>query len=383
MTTRRAILTVGAGAVAIAAAGAGAFALTRAPQRARAPWRRAGESFGDWRLDALAYAILAPNPHNMQPWRVRLDGEAAGGGMTVYADLARLLPHTDPPNRQIVIGFGAFLEAFAQAAGAVGQAVDIEPFPEGEPQPTLDARPVARVRAAARAAESDPLFAQTLSRRTNRGPFEARPVSAGALAAIVGATVPGVAARFVDAPGDIAAIKTFAREAWTIEWSTAATRRESIAVTRIGKQEINAAPYGIALSGAPLEALAAAGVLSREAMDRPGTTAYAQTLSFYHRAIDSAAAFIVATTQTASRAEQLAAGAAWLRMHQAATREGVAFHPLSQALQEFPEMAGPYARAHALLAPEGGVVQMLARVGYASAPGPAPREPLEARLIAA
>jgi heterotetrameric sarcosine oxidase gamma subunit len=34
------------------------------------PWRRAGQSLGDPRLDALAYAILAPNPHNRQPWTV-------------------------------------------------------------------------------------------------------------------------------------------------------------------------------------------------------------------------------------------------------------------------------------------------------------------------
>ncbi|HNR77498.1 MAG TPA: hypothetical protein PKM48_10235, partial [Parvularculaceae bacterium] len=92
--TRRAFLTTAGAAVVIIGAGAGGWALTRAPKKAREPWSAAGKSFGDARLDALAYAILAPNPHNMQPWRIRLDGDDA---LTVYADLSRMLPETDPP----------------------------------------------------------------------------------------------------------------------------------------------------------------------------------------------------------------------------------------------------------------------------------------------
>ena len=57
--------------------------------------------------------------------------------------------------------------------------------------------------------------------------------------------------------------------------------------------------------------------------------------------------------------------------------------PLSQALQEFPEMAGLYREAHARLAPRGGTVQMLCRIGHGAAVGPSPRWPLEAKLVAA
>jgi hypothetical protein len=46
-------------------------------------------------------------------------------------------------------------------------------------------------------------------------------------------------------------------------------------------------------------------------------------------------------------------------------------------------MAALYEKAHALLAPAGGTVQMLGRLGYAKTVPPAPREPLEARLISA
>ena len=53
------------------------------------------------RMQALSYAILAPNPHNRQPWLVDLQVD---GQVTLYVDQTRLLPHTDPFSRQIVAG---------------------------------------------------------------------------------------------------------------------------------------------------------------------------------------------------------------------------------------------------------------------------------------
>ena len=74
--TRRVLLRTGAASIVVLGAGAW-WASRQTATRAREPWRAAATGFGDARLDALAYAILAPNPHNMQPWQVRLDGEDA------------------------------------------------------------------------------------------------------------------------------------------------------------------------------------------------------------------------------------------------------------------------------------------------------------------
>ncbi len=383
MATRRALLQVGGAAVVVAGlGGAGAFALTRTPRRALEPWTRAGDGFGDPRLDALSYAILAPNPHNMQPWRVTLEGDDE---LAVYCDTSRLLPETDPPSRQITIGFGCFLELFRQAAAENGLLAEIEPFPEGEPQPTLDARPVARVRLKADAgAARDPLFWAAPLRRTNRAPFEDRAVEPTLLAEIAAASVAGVSPRIVADEAGVGELRVLARDAWKIEWTLPRTRAESIAVTRIGKKEIEADPWGLSLGGPMIEALAIAGVMTREKQNQPGEMAFEESLRFYEKACASAAAFIATSTETNTRAEQLAAGAAWVRIQQAATQRGIAFHPLSQALQEFPEMAPAYDRAHEILAHRpGATVQMLARLGYAKAPPPAPREPLEAKLIPA
>ncbi len=382
MTTRRALLQVGAAAVIVAGlGGAGAFALTRTPRRALEPWSRAGESFGDPRLDALAFAILAPNPHNMQPWRVALEGDDA---LAVYCDTSRLLPETDAPCRQITIGFGCFLELFRQAAAEKGWVAEIEAFPDGEPQPVLDARPVARIRLAGAGAVRDPLFWSASLRRTNRAPFKERIVEPRLLNEIAAVAGGSVVTRVVADAKGVDELRALTRDAWRIEWTLPRTRAESIAVTRIGKKEIEALPYGLSLGGPMIESLALAGVFTRDNQNRPGETAFEESLAFYEKACASAAAFIAASTATNTRRDQLAAGAAWVRMHQAATQRGVAFHPLSQALQEFPEMAPAYDRAHEILAHQpGATVQMLARLGYADAPQPAPREALEAKLIEA
>jgi nitroreductase len=373
--TRRAVLIAGGAAVVVA----GAWALTRAPKKAREPWRKAAAGFGDPRLDALAYAILAPNPHNMQPWKIALDGD---DGFRLYADLTRMLPETDPPNRQITIGFGCFLELFRQAAAEKGFRADLAYFPEGEPEPLLDGRPVAAVRMIEDPnVARDPLFGGALERRTNRAPFKDQPVGEAALKTTIAAGVPGVLAEATNDATRVAALRDLTIEAWRIEWGLARTRRESIAVTRIGKREIEAEPFGLALSGPLVEGIAAAGVLTRESMDAPTSPGFRQSLDFYERACESAQAFVWAKTAANTRRDQLDSGRAWMRMHLAAAAAGLAVHPLSQALQEFPEMAAPYARAHELLAPAGGTVQMLARLGYTQSPPPSPREPLDAKLL--
>src|SRR5262245_48914469 len=108
-----------------------------------AGWRDPGAGEADPRRFALAHAILAPNPHNTQPWQVELIGD---NEMALYCDLDRRLPFTDPFDRQITIGCGCFLENLRLAAAQKGLYAELTQFPEGEPTPRLDARPIAHVR---------------------------------------------------------------------------------------------------------------------------------------------------------------------------------------------------------------------------------------------
>ena len=184
MASRRNVLKLMGGGVVVAATAAGGFLAMNQPSRAaRAPWRDAGQ-YEEFRRRALSYALLAPNPHNSQPWRVRLEGDRA---LTLFCDLERRLPATDPLDRQITIGCGAFLELLVIAAAQDGFAAIISPFPEGADMSTLDRRPVARVEFVADTAQPDPLFAQILGRRSNRGVYQPRDVPTPLLAELADA----------------------------------------------------------------------------------------------------------------------------------------------------------------------------------------------------
>ena len=87
-------------------------------------------------------------------------------------------------------------------------------------------------------------------------------------------------------------------------------------------------------------------------------------------------------TERNDRITQLQTGRAYVRAQLAATAQGLSMHPLSQALQEYPEQAPHYKAVHQLLgaAEHGHTVQMWTRLGHAPAIGPAPRRGLEAHL---
>ncbi len=381
MPTRRMILTTAGAAAAVTATGAVGLAWAPGGAEARAPWQIAGESFGDGRLDALAYAILAPNPHNRQPWLFQLVGEHQ---IDITCDLGRRLPYTDPPDRQLTIGFGAMLELLVMAAAEKGYVVDIEYFPDGEPQPRLDQRRIAVVtfRVGARVPK-DPLFQDVLARRTSRKPFDIdKPVDPATINQLIEASVHGSTANGTADAEKRARLIDLARRGWIIEYENDATRRESIELIRIGNRAIAETPDGIAIGGVTMGLLNMAGLVTAKKLDTPGAQAYEQGLSSYIAQIESAQAFVWLTSETNTRRDQIIAGRDWVRLHLAAQKAGVAVQPLSQVLQEFPEMAAPYAETQSELGVSApGVVQMLARVGYANSPPPSPRWPLSSRLI--
>jgi hypothetical protein len=374
---RKTLALLGGGIVLAASAGAG-FAVTRAPRTAHEPWDLAG-TYEEYRRRALSWALLAPNPHNRQPWLADLSEE---GVVTLYVDLDRLLPHTDPYNRQITVGLGCFLEIMRMAAAEDGYRVDLTLFPEGEDPAGLDGRPVARaVFVADPGVARDPLFAQVPHRRSLKEPYDtARPVPREALAALRAAAV-WTAADTTDDPARVQEMRDLSTEAFVIEFATPHTLKESVDLFRIGAREVDANPDGIDFSGPMFETLGMTGLFTREASLDPDSFPSRSALDIVTQNMQSGMAYVWHVTPTNTRADQIRAGQDWVRINLAGTALGIGMQPLSQSLQEFPEMAALYARVHEMLAPGGGTVQMWARLGYGPEVGPSPRWPLDAKIV--
>ena len=374
MVSRRVVLGAGLGGLALIGAG-GVWRVTRMPQTAYAPWDVDEAPLEDIRLDAFRHAILAPNPHNRQPWLIRLIGEDEA---EISCDLARRLPATDPFDRQITIGFGTFLEVARIAASERGYAMETEIFPDGEAQPRLDDSPVARVKfGKIEGAERDHLFSAIIQRRANREVYDiSRKVRGIQLETI---TVDG--GNFTADPTFVAQLRTEILAAIDIEMTTRAPHMESVDLMRIGHQEVDANPDGISLSGPMIEAGVVAGQIDREQLADTGSRAFSIGLEQLRETYGSVPSLIWITTAANTRSDQIEAGRQYVRANLQATILGLAMHPMSQSLQEYEEVAGPYRAVHRLLGATGEErVQMLARVGYGPTIGPSPRWPLDTHL---
>lgn len=340
----------------------------------------------DLRRWILGFAILAPHSHNLQSWRLDL---RQPDEITLYCDLTRLLPETDPFSRQIMMSHGTFLELVDLAARRKGLRADIALFPQGEFGPAQpDERPVARIRLVPDASiKPDPLFGQILRRRTNREAYEPREPAPAALQAIA-ASASGYPVRTgfagPDQPEALRRHRAIASEAWRIEMVTPRTILESYKVLRVGPREIARHRDGLSINTPMARALTALGLFDRGKAPGPHDLAMTSQIKDFNAKIAATPAFYWLVTEGNDRKTQVNAGRAFVRAQLAATAHGLAMQPLSQALQEYPEQARPYAEIHALLrapAPRY-TVQMWSRLGYAPTVGPAPRRPLDAMIVA-
>ncbi len=380
---RRSFLRVAAGGVIAAAVVPLAACSSALPEEAIAAWHGPIEET-DPRRWMLAHAILAPHSHNLQSWLVDL---SVPDEITLHVDRARLLPETDPFSRQMMMSQGTFLELLDQAARQRGQRADIALFPNGAfPATSVDGRPTARVRLRVDPlVRPDPLFAQVFRRHTNRQPYEPRLPAADALQSIVRSTQsPGLHAGITmpDDAGAIAQQRQIAKDAWRIEVTTARTMLESLKVLRIGPREIARHRDGLTANEPMLRVIDALGLFDRTRAPASDSFATKVQIDDFDRAIDSTQAFYWLITDDNDRATQVNAGRAWVRAQLAATAAGLSMQPLSQALQEYPEMQAPYGAIHELLgaSASGKTMQMWARLGYGPAVGPSPRRGLDAHI---
>lgn len=341
----------------------------------------------DIRIITLSYAILAPNPHNIQPWIIDLKSPDE---FDLYVDRNRLLPETDPPFRQIHIGQGTFLENLELAARNYGYQADIAYFPQGTyDNMVVENKPVASIKLAKDSATiKDPLFDQILTRQSNKRQYEARPLSQDQVNNLMGTyqsnEYPLTITTDTAHRNKLAEILTKAME---IEASGRKRDEETIAMFRFSAEEMERYRDGFGLAQAGVTGiekfLVETFFLSRE-------SALAEDSSFGKKAVEitadqanSAAAFGWITSSSNTRLDQVKVGRAYERVNLTATSLGLAMHPLSQVLQEYPDMATLQREFLEFLGiSEGHTVQMLFRLGYADSVPHSPRRRIQDLLRA-
>jgi hypothetical protein len=387
---RRSFIRLAGGGVVVAAAGLAGWQYASrnvfpVPETALAAWAEAGQAQDLGRF-VLSYAVLAPNSHNKQPWIADLSVE---GEIGLSMDTDRLLPKTDPFNRQMMMGLGTFLELLVQAAAVRGHRADIVLFPEGVPGEHIDSRRMVTVRLIPDANVTvDPLFAAVPDRRTDRRAYDlGQTVTSDEIAALIAAAAPFPLRAGVETDAArVARIRDIANRAWRHEILTERTLMESMEVLRVGTAEIDRHRDGLVIDDPMVVMLERFGLFDRTTPPAPDSMAITAQLDDFAAITAATPAYLWIVTEGNSRAQQIEAGRAYVRMNLAGTALGLSMHPNQQSLQEYPEVASEYTAIHqALNAPAPQfTVQMLARLGrvpQGSAPlRPSPRRGVEAQL---
>jgi hypothetical protein len=343
----------------------------RQPLAALEGWS-APRAMDDIRLAVLSYALLAPNPHNKQPWIVDLRRQ---GRIELYVDPERLLPETDPFYRQIHIGQGTFLESLHLAAAHFGYRADIEYFPAGMYGNTvLEHRPVAAIElVGVTTRERDSLFDAILRRQSNRRVFLDRPLSQQQIDGIrsaLPASLPDFSFGLTLDAAQRSGLTEFATEAMRIEVADNKRIAESVAMFRFSDDELAAHRdgFGVPQMGAEgvRKYLIENVLISRKSFLAPDSSFGEQSAGGSRKQAASAAGFGWLVSKNNTRLDQIVAGRIYNRINLMATAQGVAIHPMSQILQEYADVAALQQQFKRYLGiPEPQTIQMFFRLGIA------------------
>lgn len=325
----------------------------------------------DIRMQVLAYAILSPNPHNKQPWVIRLTGPMS---FDLYVDRERLLPETDPVHRQIHIGQGTFLETLSIAATGLGYRAVVDYFPHGLYNNTeVSDKPVASIELVKSTdTKTDPLFNSLLTRHSNKREYDNYQLNKTEIATLQKAhdSFSEYPLTFQDTLAARAVLVKILTQAMEIEVSNKQRDMETIEMFRFDNDEVRRHRDGFGVAQAGLTGIAKfiaeTFFLDREKVEKDSTEFGKQAVDVTRKVAQSTNTFAWISTPNNTRLDQVKVGRDYCRLNLQTATMGLAQHPMSQVLQEYDDMLNlQHSFKQSFNIDPDETVQMLFRLGKA------------------
>lgn len=346
------------------------------------PWSKDyAAQFDDPRVRLAANGLLAASNHNMQPWKIKLDSTNAMA-FYLYADSSRLTPEVDPYARQFMISQGTFLEYVTVAGKKQGFQTEIQLFPYGDYDETnlknsIDQLPVAKITLAKSSFATntlDALYDSIFLPDTNRNEYLPDKLSVAQKNALTALnnTDPITIQIYEDAENRNR-IGAFALQSALIEAETNRVMEESSLIFRSNEYQKNQYRYGYSVEGQGVTGFTKhilQGLVTLFPSMNTGKSASQNMIRSTKTSIENTPAYALIVSDENTRKEQVKSGILYSRMVLTAHTLGLTVQPLSQVLEEYPEMRVPYDEFRQAYAQNNSTVQMLARVGIPAKPVP-------------
>ena len=335
------------------------------------------DTYKDFRLRILAYAMLAPSPHNKQPWKIKLIDDDK---MLLYVDSERLLPMTDPFYRQIYIGQGTFIEILSMASKASGYQPTFQWFPNGEDsEKNTGQSPVAAISFLKMNIDKDPLFDYITKRVTNRMAYNERTPEKDQLL-LLKAIFAGdrISIQFITEKEAVSALADLMTEAMKIETYVDRTHAETVGMIRFSDDELESRRDGFGYENMGLSGMSKFLAQTFAGRDQAFSASFKEkTVSVTHTMTHTAKVFGIISSKENSRMDQLNIGRKYVRLHLTATQLGLAIHPMTQITQEYDELSSVRKKFHEIITFGEDIAQMVIRIGFADSVPHAPRRALK------
>lgn len=336
------------------------------------PWQKTySQKFHDPRIRLVAHGLLSSNGHNMQPWKIRLD---KNNPMVfyLYADSERLTSEVDPFARQMMVTQGTFLEYVNIAGDELGYQTAIDLFPDGgyneqKLSESMKIKPVAKITITKTSPQSNPLYDFMFLPDTNRMAYMSTKVTSEQINHLKGVNADAdMSIRIFQDRENMDKLNGYAMQGATIEAGVSRVMKESETIFRSNEYQKNKYRYGFSVEGQGTSGIMrhlAQGLITLFPSMNSGKAASDMFIQSTRTSVDNTPAYALIITKDNSRSSQIKSGMLYSKLVLTAHRLGLVMQPLSQVLEEYPEMKEPYSSIHHDYVPDGGTIQMLVRLG--------------------
>lgn len=334
------------------------------------PWNpHYSDKLDDPRIKVISHGLLAANSHNMQPWKVKLD-ENDNMSFYLYLDTDRLTPQVDPYARQSTFSQGTFLEYMNVAGSKLGYNVEINLFPEGEYNNTkesIKSKPVAKVTLKKTETFDNPLYNSIFLPDTSRVHYTDKKLANEQINQIQSLNKDNdVSIVIYQDSQNNSKLGNISVESAKIEADITRINEENSAIFRANEYQKNEYRYGFSVEGqgtSGFQMYFTEGLLTLIPSLNDEKSAKERFINHTQTTVDNTPIYAMIISKNNNRSSQVKSGMLYSRFQLTVQTMGFAVQPLSQSLEEYPEMNDVYQRIHRQYAKNGSTIQLLVRVG--------------------